>query len=98
VLVEDGKNAHLRELDGAKERLSLYRANVLDYDSLRAAFSSCDGVFHVASPIMNDDPVSFHLLIPTTHPYIVLISKYEPVHHHRNLNCFLFAGTFAGCF
>jgi hypothetical protein len=47
VLVEDGKNAHLRELDGAKERLSLYRANVLDYDSLRAAFSSCDGDTHI---------------------------------------------------
>lgn len=53
---DDRKNAHLHELDGAKERLSLYRADVLDYKSLCAAFSSCDGVFHVASPVSDDDP------------------------------------------
>ena len=53
----DGKNAHLLTLDGAEERLSLCRTDVLDWDSLRAAFSGCRGVFHVASPISND-PVS----------------------------------------
>ncbi|KAK3155517.1 hypothetical protein QOZ80_2BG0204220 [Eleusine coracana subsp. coracana] len=46
----DSKNAHLLELEGAGERLSLCRADVLDYDSLRAAFRGCHGVFHVASP------------------------------------------------
>nr|XP_034597373.1 cinnamoyl-CoA reductase 1-like isoform X2 [Setaria viridis] len=51
---EDCKNAHLHALDGAEERLSLYRADVLDYKSLRPAFSLCDGVFHVASPVSND--------------------------------------------
>ncbi|TVU32869.1 hypothetical protein EJB05_24632 [Eragrostis curvula] len=54
---EDCKNAPLHALDGAKERLSLYQADVLDYRSLRPAFSLCDGVFHVASPVSNDDPV-----------------------------------------
>uniref|UniRef100_A0A0E0CSY1 NAD-dependent epimerase/dehydratase domain-containing protein n=1 Tax=Oryza meridionalis TaxID=40149 RepID=A0A0E0CSY1_9ORYZ len=46
----DSKNAHLLELEGADERLSLCRADVLDAASLRAAFSGCHGVFHVASP------------------------------------------------
>uniref|UniRef100_A0A0E0GEP9 NAD-dependent epimerase/dehydratase domain-containing protein n=1 Tax=Oryza nivara TaxID=4536 RepID=A0A0E0GEP9_ORYNI len=50
----DSKNAHLLELEGAEERLSLCRADVLDAASLRAAFSGCHGVFHVASPVSND--------------------------------------------
>ncbi|TVU27754.1 hypothetical protein EJB05_19254, partial [Eragrostis curvula] len=50
----DSKNAHLLALEGAEERLSLCRADVLDYDSLRAAFRGCHGVFHVASPVSND--------------------------------------------
>ncbi|GJN38004.1 hypothetical protein PR202_gb27010 [Eleusine coracana subsp. coracana] len=53
---EDRKNAHLHALDGAKEHLSLYRADVLDCKALSAAFSSCAGVFHVASPVSDDDP------------------------------------------
>ncbi|CAM0942936.1 unnamed protein product [Alopecurus aequalis] len=50
----DGKNAHLLALDGAEERLTLCRADVLNYDSLRAAFQGCHGLFHVASPVSND--------------------------------------------
>lgn len=50
----DSKNAHLLALEGAKERLTLCRADVLDRDSLRAAFAGCHGVFHVASPVSND--------------------------------------------
>ncbi|KAK1621178.1 hypothetical protein QYE76_026695 [Lolium multiflorum] len=46
----DGKNAHLLALEGADDRLSLYRADVLNYDSLRVALSGCHGVFHIASP------------------------------------------------
>uniref|UniRef100_A0ACD5ZD84 Uncharacterized protein n=1 Tax=Avena sativa TaxID=4498 RepID=A0ACD5ZD84_AVESA len=54
VCEADAKNAHLLALDGAEERLALCRADVLNYDSLRAAFSDCHGVFHVASPVSND--------------------------------------------
>ncbi|KAG0535409.1 hypothetical protein BDA96_04G364100 [Sorghum bicolor] len=50
----DSKNAHLLALDGAKERLTLCRADVLDRASLHAAFAGCHGVFHVASPVSND--------------------------------------------
>ncbi|XP_020195504.1 cinnamoyl-CoA reductase 1-like isoform X1 [Aegilops tauschii subsp. strangulata] len=52
----DHKNAHLLALEGAKERLSLCRANLLDRDNLIAVFSGCHGVFHIASPISNTDP------------------------------------------
>lgn len=52
---DDPKNSHLRDLEGAKERLSLCRADLLDYQSLREAIDGCDGVFHTASPV-TDDP------------------------------------------
>ncbi|XP_009594427.1 cinnamoyl-CoA reductase 1-like [Nicotiana tomentosiformis] len=52
---DDPKNNHLRELEGAKERLTLCRADLLDYQSLREAIYGCDGVFHTASPV-TDDP------------------------------------------
>nr|ADU64758.1 cinnamoyl-CoA reductase [Hevea brasiliensis] len=52
---DDPKNSHLRELEGAKERLTLCKADLLDYESLRKAIMGCDGVFHAASPV-TDDP------------------------------------------
>ncbi|CAL1376184.1 unnamed protein product [Linum trigynum] len=52
---EDPKNDHLRELEGAKERLTLWEADLLDFHSLRAAIAGCHGVFHAACPI-TDDP------------------------------------------
>ncbi|KAJ0536822.1 putative cinnamoyl-CoA reductase [Helianthus annuus] len=52
---DDPKNNHLRELEGAKERLALYKADLLDFESLREAINGCDGVFHTASPV-TDDP------------------------------------------
>lgn len=50
----DRKNAHLLALEGAEQRLTLCRADVLDYDGLCAAFRGCHGIFHVASPVSND--------------------------------------------
>ncbi|XP_074359408.1 cinnamoyl-CoA reductase 1-like isoform X2 [Apium graveolens] len=52
---DDPKNDHLRELEGAKERLVLCKADLLDYKSLCEAINGCDGVFHAASPV-TDDP------------------------------------------
>ncbi|KAL6646542.1 hypothetical protein ACP70R_018150 [Stipagrostis hirtigluma subsp. patula] len=52
---DDAKNAHLRALDGAAERLALVRADLLEKESLAAAFRGCEGVFHTASPV-TDDP------------------------------------------
>ncbi|XP_077214672.1 cinnamoyl-CoA reductase 1-like [Tasmannia lanceolata] len=52
---EDPKNSHLKELQGAEERLILCKAHLLDYESLLEAINGCDGVFHTASPV-TDNP------------------------------------------
>ena len=49
------RNAHLRALEGAAERLTLFRVDLLDKESLVAAFQGCEGVFHTACPV-TDDP------------------------------------------
>lgn len=59
-LADDPKNTHLRELEGGKERLILCKADLQDYEALKAAIDGCDGVFHTASPV-TDDPVSLFL-------------------------------------
>ncbi|KAK9063967.1 hypothetical protein SSX86_017839 [Deinandra increscens subsp. villosa] len=47
----DEKNGHLKKLEKASENLKLFKADLLDYESLRAAIVGCDGVFHTASPV-----------------------------------------------
>ncbi|URD99181.1 Polysaccharide biosynthesis protein [Musa troglodytarum] len=47
----DPKNAHLKNLDGAAENLQLFKADMLDYNSIVPAIAGCEGVFHVASPV-----------------------------------------------
>lgn len=49
--LDDSKNAHLKALEGAGERLQLFKADLLDYDSVASAIAGCEGVFHVASPV-----------------------------------------------
>ncbi|GJU04069.1 cinnamoyl-CoA reductase 1-like protein [Tanacetum coccineum] len=44
------KTDHLLKLDGAKERLHLFKANLLEEGSFDAAVEGCEGVFHTASP------------------------------------------------
>jgi hypothetical protein len=39
----------------ASENLRLFKADVLDYCSLAAAFAGCQGVFHPASPVPDGD-------------------------------------------
>ncbi|GLJ18225.1 hypothetical protein SUGI_0322380 [Cryptomeria japonica] len=51
---DDGKYGHLKELEGAEERLELVKADLLDYDSLIRAIRGCKGVFHTACPITED--------------------------------------------
>ncbi|CAO2211071.1 unnamed protein product [Urochloa humidicola] len=52
---DDPKNAHLKALEGASERLILCKADLLDYDAICRAVQGCQGVFHTASPV-TDDP------------------------------------------
>ncbi|KAL5229307.1 hypothetical protein ABZP36_017572 [Zizania latifolia] len=48
------KTQHLRALDGAKDRLHLFEANLLEEGSFDAAVHGCDCVFHTASPFYNN--------------------------------------------
>ncbi|KAL6549188.1 hypothetical protein OROHE_009033 [Orobanche hederae] len=51
VATRDDKYAHLKKLQNAAEKLKLFKADLLDFDSILAAVKGCDGVFHVASPV-----------------------------------------------
>ncbi|OAY39974.1 hypothetical protein MANES_10G138900v8 [Manihot esculenta] len=56
------KTDHLLALDGAKERLHLFKANLLEEGSFDAAVDGCEGVFHTASPVLfaaTDPQLSF---------------------------------------
>ncbi|CAL5423795.1 unnamed protein product [Camellia sinensis] len=44
------KTNHLLALDGAKERLHLFKANLLEEGSFDSVVDGCEGVFHTASP------------------------------------------------
>ncbi|CAL5426118.1 unnamed protein product [Camellia sinensis] len=44
------KTEHLLALDGAKERLHLFKGNLLEEGSFDSMVNGCDGVFHTASP------------------------------------------------
>ncbi|EAY87970.1 hypothetical protein OsI_09394 [Oryza sativa Indica Group] len=91
----DRKNAHLLALEGADERLSLRRADVLDFDGLLAVFAGCHGVFHVACPLSNRDPELMAVAVEGTRNVmkaaadmgvrrVVFTSSYGAVHMNPN--------------
>ncbi|CAH8387440.1 unnamed protein product [Eruca vesicaria subsp. sativa] len=45
------KTDHLLALDGAKERLRLFKANLVEEGSFEDAIDGCEAVFHTASPV-----------------------------------------------
>ncbi|KFK43250.1 hypothetical protein AALP_AA1G099400 [Arabis alpina] len=45
------KTDHLLALDGAKERLKSFKANLLEEGTFENAIEGCDAVFHTASPV-----------------------------------------------
>ncbi|XP_024025817.1 cinnamoyl-CoA reductase 1-like [Morus notabilis] len=45
------KTEHLVSLEGAKERLHLYKANLLEEGSFDSVVDGCECVFHTASPV-----------------------------------------------
>ncbi|KAI3719629.1 hypothetical protein L6452_20531 [Arctium lappa] len=46
------KTEHLLALDGAKERLSLFDANLTEEGSFDSAVNGCECLFHTASPVL----------------------------------------------
>ncbi|GMP87947.1 hypothetical protein CsSME_00040116 [Camellia sinensis var. sinensis] len=57
------KTEHLLALDGAKERLHLFKGNLLEEGSFDSMVDGCDGVFHTASPCF----------VTTSNPQVELI-------------------------
>ena len=54
VTIDDPrKMEHLLALDGAKERLHLFKADLLEEGSFDSLVDGCKGVFHTASPVIN---------------------------------------------
>ncbi|KAB1224978.1 Tetraketide alpha-pyrone reductase 1 [Morella rubra] len=51
---EPQKTEHLLALDGAKERLRLFKADLEEEGSFDSAIDGCEGVFHTASPVLDD--------------------------------------------
>ncbi|KAL7223806.1 hypothetical protein ACSBR1_025287 [Camellia fascicularis] len=45
------KTEHLLALDGAKERLHLFEADLLEKGSFNPIVDGCEGVFHTVSPV-----------------------------------------------
>ena len=58
------KTDHLLALDGAKERLKLFKVNLLEEGSFDSVVDECVGVFHTASPVF----------LPASDPQVHLIA------------------------
>jgi hypothetical protein len=68
----------LKELDKAPENLRLFKADVLDYDTLTPAVEGCEGVFHLATPVPEDEIVD-----PEASPCLLDTNAY----HQRIQHC-----------
>lgn len=55
---------HLWRLEGAKERLRVVRADLMEPGSFDDAVFGCHGVFHTASPVLDATRSKVNLLIP----------------------------------
>ncbi|RDX62897.1 Tetraketide alpha-pyrone reductase 1 [Mucuna pruriens] len=51
---DEKKVHHLLKLEGAKERLELFKADLLGENSFDSVVHGCDAVFHTASPFFNN--------------------------------------------
>lgn len=69
VSADSKKIDHLRALDGANERLHLFKADLLEEGSFDTAIEGCHGVFHTASPVL--------ISASATDPQVCLFSSYE---------------------
>jgi hypothetical protein len=61
------KTECLLALDGAKERLKLFKANLLEEGCFDSVVDGCQGVFHLASPVF------FMANDPQVHPMILFL-------------------------
>ncbi|KAL7181285.1 hypothetical protein ACSBR1_040208 [Camellia fascicularis] len=80
IEMSDGNNeklGHLWRLAGAKERLELVRADLMEEGSFDDAIMGCHGVFHIASPVLgqpSSDPKA-EILIPAIEGTLNILSS-----------------------
>ncbi|KAF6166028.1 hypothetical protein GIB67_012925, partial [Kingdonia uniflora] len=55
------KKCAFKDIDKASKNLKLFKADLLDYNSLHAAIEGCIGVFHVACPVPSEHIVCVEL-------------------------------------
>lgn len=58
-----GKYGFLWDMSGAKERLSIFKADLLEEESFNEAVNGVDSVFHTASPVIvpHDEDVQVYI-------------------------------------
>jgi hypothetical protein len=64
---------HLQSLDGAKDRLHLFKASLLEEGSFDSAIGGCECVFHTASPFyhnVKDPKVSVMVILTQITDYV----------------------------
>ncbi|CAN1316674.1 Phenylacetaldehyde reductase [Linum perenne] len=75
------KTQHLLALDGAKERLNLFKADLLDEGSFDNVVEGCEGVFHTASPFyLNATDPQARSLVPSISILVLKHNKHELFH------------------
>ncbi|TQE01836.1 hypothetical protein C1H46_012460 [Malus baccata] len=68
---DPGKTEHLHALDGAQDRLQLFKANLLEEGSFDTAVEGCEGIFHTASPFYVD------VTDTRVHPLVLFLTNYD---------------------
>ncbi|XP_047308982.1 phenylacetaldehyde reductase-like [Impatiens glandulifera] len=100
-LLDPKKTEHLVSLEGAKERLHLFEANLLEEGSFDSIINNCHGVFHTASPCFfkSDDPQT-QLIEPALKGTINVLTSCAKSHHSikrviltSSIAAMLFSGT-----
>uniref|UniRef100_A0A6N2L6G2 NAD-dependent epimerase/dehydratase domain-containing protein n=1 Tax=Salix viminalis TaxID=40686 RepID=A0A6N2L6G2_SALVM len=81
------KTEHLLALDGAKERLHLFKADLLEEGAFDPVVDGCEGVFHTASPVSlspTDDP-QVDLIDPALKGTLNVLRSCAKVHSIRRV-------------
>lgn len=78
------KVGYLLELNGAKERLKIMRADLVEEGSFDAAVEGADGVFHVASPVLV--PYDDNVKASTAHKIYVINNVVHVFHNALDNN------------
>lgn len=81
------KTNHLTSLDGANQRLQLFKADLLEEGSFDSALEGCEGVFHTASPFYHDvkDPEVYLFLTSFFLLLLFIYSYHSELDDHRIL-------------